>query len=455
MSAVLGARARSLPGFPAGWLVEAGLLLTVALMFVQRTPDLPVVREAMTLSEAVFIPTAALWLLMVAATRPPVRIYAGGLLGPFLIYVFAALLSLYFSPYDIRDVDGIRELVSRVYLMALLLTVASYGTSARTYQRTLLAWAGAAAVVVTLLVVHLSGLAGDYLADYENRFIGLFRNPNAAGGAAAGTVLCFLPLALMRGRADSLTLFRTFARFTLPGLLVAVYLSDSQASYLAVLTGLALWPLIRASRNLGPSLSLMVMVVAVPLILAVGQFESVQQLMHQVLSTIGYEASATKFGARVDMIESNLRAIQMHPLTGVGLSKTILAHDPLSAIAAHGNHFTILGIALETGVVGLAAVGLIFVTFLGVMRQNASLPLGEYPAWRALHEGLTMAFVGFVVFGLTHDVQTNRLMWLIAALMVCFKPAFESEATQVLPQPPKRTRLAWVLAHGRTRSLHP
>jgi hypothetical protein len=452
MSQAVAARIGRLPGFPAAWLAELGLLLAVALVFVQRTPDLPLVRQALTLSEVVFLGSAGLWLLWVVAARPPLRIYSAGLLAPFLLYLFAALLSLYFSPYDARDVDGVRELLARTYLMAFLLALASYGTSVRSYQRVLLAWGGAAAVVVTLLAVQLTGLAGDRLVDFQGRFIGLFRNPNAAGGALAGTVLCFVPLAFTRGRADSLTLFRTFARFTLPGLLVAVYLTDSQASYLAVLAGLAVWPLIRSARNWGPSLPLLVMVLAVPLIVGVAQVESVSRLVEQVLGTIGYEAGGTKFQARVDMIESRLRAILMHPITGVGLAKAMLSHDPLSAIAAHGTHFTILGIALETGLLGLAAVGLIFVTFLGILRKNASLPLGSYPAWRALNEGLNMAFVGFLIFGLTHDVQTNRLMWLVATLTICFRPAFESEAVESPPHTLRPSRLAWVLAQGRSRS---
>jgi hypothetical protein len=307
-------------------------------------------------------------------------------------------------------------------------------------------------VIVTLLAVHLAGLGGTALVDFQGRFIGLFRNPNAAGGALAGTVLCFLPVAFTRGRADSLTLFRTFARLTLPGLLVAVYLSDSQGSYLAVLLGLAVWPLIRVSRNWGPSIALLVMVVAVPLIVGVTQIESLGHVIEQVLELIGYETSGTKFGARVDMIESRLRAILMNPITGVGLSKAILSHDPLSAIAAHGTHFTILGIALETGLLGLAAVGLVFVTYLGIIRKNASLPLGAYPIWRSLNEGLTMAFIGFMVFGLTHDVQTNRVMWLMATMGVSFRPAFESEAVDAPPQTQRPSRLAWVLSHGRARS---
>jgi hypothetical protein len=451
MSQALAARARGVPGFPAAWLAEMGLLLAVSLMFVQRTPDLPVVRQAMTLSEVAFLASAGLWLLWVAAVRPPMRLYSAGLLVPFLLYLVAALLSLYLSPYDARDVDGLRELLARAYLMAFLLAVASYGTSVRSYQRVLLAWGGAAAVVVTLLAVHLSGLDGGGLGDFQGRFIGLFRNPNAAGGALAGTVLCFVPLAFTSGRADSLTLFRTFARFTLPGLLLAVYLTDSQGAYLAVLVGLAIWPLIRSARNWGPSVALLVMVVAVPLIVAVAQVEAVSRAVEQVLGAIGYEAGGTKFTARVDMIESRLRAIMLHPITGVGLAKAMLSHDPLSAIAAHGSHFTVLGIALETGLLGLAAVGLIFVAFLGVLRRNAALPLGSYPAWRALNEGLVMAFVGFLIFGLTHDVQTNRVMWLVATLALCFRPAFESEATEAPPQPSRRSRLAWVVAHGRAR----
>jgi hypothetical protein len=446
------ARVRTVPGIPVGFFAEALLLLAVGLVFAQRTPDLPVLRQAMTLSEVAFLGSAGMWLMMLVVLRPRVNVYSAGLVVPFLLYILAALLSLYFSPYDMRDIDGLRELLARVYLMVFLLALASYGVAASSYTRMLMAWGIAAAVVVTLLAIFLTGTTVINLQDYEGRFIALFRNPNAAGGALSGTVLCFLPVALSRGPGHSLTTFRTLTRVTLPGLLLAVYLSDSQGAYLALLVGLMAWPVVRMSRNWGPSLALLVMVVAVPLIVAIAEVEAVARTVEEGLGLIGYEAGGRKFMARVDMIESRLRAIMMHPLTGVGLSKATLSHDPLSPIAAHGSHFTFLGITLETGLLGLAAVGTIFLTYLGILRANARLPLGGYPAWRGVNEGLTIAFIGFIIFGLTHDVQTNRTMWLVAALAVCFRPAFESESREVPPHPMRHTRLSWIISRSRLRA---
>jgi len=449
VSEALASESRRLPALPVGHFIEAGLLLAVGLIFVQRTPDLPVVRQAMTLSEVSFLLTAFVWLGMLSVARPKVQVYSAGLLGPFLLYVFAGLLSLLFSPYDTRDIDGIRELVARMYLMAFMLAVATYGTSLETYRRLLLAWCAAAGVVVGLLILHVLGLDVIGVADFEGRFVGLFRNPNASGGAIAASALVLLPIALYRGPAPSLALVRTFARWTAPGLLLATYLSDSQGAFLALVVGLVVWPLIRASRDLGPSLAILVMVTAVPLIVAVSQIEAVGQTLQQILVAIGYEGSGAKFDARVDMIGSRLRGILEHPVTGVGLSKARLSHTGFTN--PHGSHFTILGITLETGVLGLAAVGTIFVAYLGIMRRNARLPLHAYPEWRALNEGLTMAFIGFLIFGLTHDVQTNRTMWLVATLTLCFQPAFSDAAAVTPAMPYSPSRLAWVLSHGGRR----
>jgi len=449
MSEALASEPRRLPALPLAHFVEAGLLLAVGLIFVQRTPDLPLVRQAMTLSEVSFLLTAFVWLVMLAVARPKVQIYSAGLLGPFLLYVLAGLLSLLFSPYDTKDIDGIRELVARMYLMTFLLAVATYGTSLATYRRLLVAWSAAAGVVVTLLAFHLVGLDAIGVTDFEDRFVGLFRNPNASGGAIAATALCFLPIAFYRGPAPTLALFRTIARWTLPGLLLATYLSDSQGAFLAVVVGLVVWPLIRVSRDWGPALAILVMVTAVPLIVAVSQLDFVGETVEQVLTAIGYEGSGAKFAARVDMIDSRLRAIVANPVTGVGLSKARLSHSGFTN--PHGSHFTILGITLETGALGLAAVGAIFVAYLGIMRRNARLALHAYPEWRAVNEGLTMAFIGFLIFGLTHDVQTNRTMWLVATLTVCFQPAFSDAAAVTPPMPYSPSRIAWVLSHGGRR----
>jgi hypothetical protein len=444
VTGALASRTRNLPALPVGHLAEAGLLLAVVLIFVQRTPDLPVVREAVTLSEVAFGLAACAWLGMVAVLRPPIRVYSAGLILPFLFYIFAGLLSLFFSPYDTHDINGLRELLARVYLMVFLLVLASYGVSQVSYHRILRAWGVATVLVVGLLALDLIGIRPIDVRDFEDRFIGLFRNPNAAGGALSATLLCFLPVACSRGPAAGLEQFRTLTRFTLPGLLIGVYLTDSQGAYLAVLAGLAIWPIIRVARHWGPAFPILVMVLAVPMIVAVSQVDAVGQFVEQVLGAIGYEAGGRKFSARLDMIGSRFRAIMQHPWTGVGLSKAPLSHDPLSFVAPHGSHFTILGITLETGVLGLAAVGIIFMTYLGILRSNARLPLDSYPTWRGLNEGLTMAFVGFIIFGLTHDVQTSRAMWLVASLGVCFLPAFESAARQAQPLPYRPSRLVRV-----------
>jgi len=80
---------------------------------------------------------------------------------------------------------------------------------------------------------------------------------------------------------------------------------------------------------------------------------------------------------------------------------------------------------------GLLAVSLALIAFLRIMRENTALDLDRNLGWLQLNEGLTMAFIGTIIFGLAHDIQTNRTMWLILALIVSLKPASLSAAAHL------------------------
>jgi hypothetical protein len=267
-----------------------------------------------------------------------------------------------------------------------------------------------------------------------DKFIALFRNPNALAGYIAGTFLGFLPLALSRRPTTAFPQVQRLARYSLPGLLVALVFADSQGAYLGVAAGVLVWLYFRASKRLRPLLVISFLVV---LSIAAGSalgFQAPDALLNRGLTSIGFEQR--RIPDRLALLDSQVRMVSDHLITGVGVGQA----GPYAAALegsdhAAGTHFTPLGIFAEVGLLGMLAVLMILVALLAIIRENLKLnPVQDFGSarsafrtgWSQLNQGLIIAFIGMLVWGLTHDVQTNRTMWLIMALIVSLKPAFLS-----------------------------
>jgi O-antigen ligase len=405
---------------------ERGLLLAIFLFVVQKSPKLPVVGVFLTFSEVVFVLTILVWLARKASRQHRVELYEPGLLVPFSIYVLVAVVSLLTSFIQADIKTGVAELFARVYLMFFLMLVSSYTTAADRYRRILLAWVTSAILVVSLAGLFLLfrkigydpiGLAQDVVL-----FRGLFLFSTGLAGYVSGTFLGFLPLALSRQPTTVFRRIQALARWSLPGLLLALVLANSQGAYLATLVGVLAWPFIRLSKSLGPILVALVIVVSTIALASALEFQSPDSYISRTLSVIGYDTD--RLPLRMALMKTRFQMIADHPIIGVGLGQAGKYTDYLTGRnESVGSHFTPVGILVETGVLGLLAVSVIMIAFLRIMKENTTLNLDRDSGWLQLNEGLTVAFIGMYVFGLAHDIQTNRTMWLILALIVGLKPA--------------------------------
>ena len=400
---------------------EWGLLLSVFLIVVQRSPNLAVVGPHLSISEAMFALATLAWLAQNVKLRHSVKVYAPGLLGPFHFYTLVAAASLLFTFTQADIKTGIVELVSRIYLMLFLVIVASYATDPSRYQRVLLAWVASAVFIVGLAALHLLFQKVGYdpigLTQDGVFFRGLHNFSTGFAGCVVGTFLGFLPLALSRRPSMAFRRVQTLARWSLPGLLLALVLADSKGAYLAVAAGVLAWPVIRVSKPLGPILVIFVVLVSSIALFTPLAFQDPGSFLTRVLPV-------RDWSGRMGLLNSHLQVLSDHPIIGVGLGRLgeyvcyMTGDDQVV-----DSHYTQVGIGAETGVLGLLAVSLALIAFLRIMRENTALDLDRNLGWLQLNEGLTMAFIGMIIFGLAHDVQTNRTMWLILALIVSLKPA--------------------------------
>jgi hypothetical protein len=411
-----------------------GVLLSIFLFVVQKSPKLPVVGNILTISEPILILSLLVWLAQKARQQHRIKLYTRGMLGPLFIYVLVVALSL-LDAFIRADIElGVAEFFARLYLAFFFVVVASYTTTHSRYNDVLLAWVASAILVVGLAVLFLffriAGAGPVSLIAHGDKLTALYRNPNALAGYITGTFLGFLPLVLSRQSSTAFPRVQTLARYSLFGLLVALVLADSQGAYLAVTAGVFTWIYLRVSKRLRPLLMICILLVLSIVVAGALNSPDPDAFLNRALASIGFEQS--RIPARLALLNARFQTISEYPITGVGIGQAgkYVAFSS-GTDEASASHVTPLGIFAETGVLGILAVSIILITLLRIVRENVTLNPAQDTGWVQLNEGLIMAFIGMLVFGMTHDIQTNRTMWLIMTLIVSLKPALLSTAPAV------------------------
>jgi O-antigen ligase len=122
---------------------------------------------------------------------------------------------------------------------------------------------------------------------------------------------------------------------------------------------------------------------------------------------------------RIELLRGGWDIFKEHPLFGVGmhdLAELYRAHMPPGAVHVHGHlHNNFLQIAVQTGVIGLAAFAYLLVSFFILLAGNVKrdMPLPE----RAFAVGSLAALTGFVVNGLFEwnfgDAEVVTMLYLV------------------------------------------
>ena len=143
---------------------------------------------------------------------------------------------------------------------------------------------------------------------------------------------------------------------------------------------------------------------------------------------------------RLAMLDTGLRLVQAHPITGVGpggVKRLYPLWAPPEALRRSTSHLhdTPLQIAVERGVPGLAAWIAIWVAFFGVsVRTLARVPKGDEDA-RALVLGPMAAITAFLVAGLFEYNFGDTEVLLVAVALMALPFTVEVRASTEQPEP--------------------
>jgi len=122
---------------------------------------------------------------------------------------------------------------------------------------------------------------------------------------------------------------------------------------------------------------------------------------------------------RLELLRGGAVIFKEHPVIGVGtmdLAQVYRDHMPPGAVYVHGHmHNDFLQIAVQMGIVGLAAFVILLVSFFRLMARNLRLDLP--PGERAFVVGSIAALAGFIVNGLFEwnfgDAEVVTLLYAI------------------------------------------
>lgn len=412
-----------------GWTLP----LAVALIPLQYALYLPWFGYRLTPSEVLVLT----WLLVAAwdvlRGKRKVHIPDTSINVLLLAYVLALALSvagvrLYFSAAALSAI--LLEFVAQVYLVVFLLLLVSVmaGRDQKDGGISLVvgAWALGAffaglAALLALLHYPFGLFAFDSplpLVSETHKVTGLFRNSNAFASYAQASLLVFGGL-LLYGK-PSLKLRRFLVALALL-LLLGLALTQSQGAWGGLAAGLVLLALPRllgGTRRMRQlfAFAFAGLVVIGLLLLSGYPIRSLpgMDLASTLVEMAGYEIE--RFPQRLLVLNLHRNAWLSSPVFGVGIGglKMVTAWQTGGELA-RGAHTAMMGIAAETGLVGLAVVALLGIA---IVRRSLFNLRRETGRWLPLAIGLAAAFIAQQVYGLGHDVRGEKHLWLILALIL-------------------------------------
>ena len=342
---------------------------------------------------------------------------------PVLLFIAACLVAALCSAERIASLKGLKNLllVSVLYLFA-------FGVSTRRTARRLFA-----TLLVSGAARSACGIAGFLLgrgAGALGRISGTFSTAMTFGGVLLMTSSLFIA-SLVGARLGARARVAVFASACAS--LAALFLSSTRSSWLGAVAALAVVLAVLRRRWLIPfaaGLALFVLLLPAP--------------YRDRVRSIWNPAYRTNV-QRIELLRGGWRIFTEHPIVGVGthdLAELYRAHMPPGAVHVHGHmHNMFLQVAVQTGVVGLAAFLYLFASFFIVVAGNLKLDLP--PPERAFAAGALGALVGFAVNGLFEwnfgDAEVVTMLYIIVGANVALAMS-ETGGPSVSPRGNKQLR---------------
>jgi len=319
--------------------------------------------------------------------------------APLALFIAACLVAALFSSKRIESLVSLKNLL----LMSAIPTVAFLAASARLRSRLFAAllFSGAGSAVYGI-AIYLMGKGEGALG----RSPGSFSNAMTFGGILLILCSLFLAIALSPGLSGKLRIavgFGAFAAFA------ALFFSFTRSSWVGTLVSVVVILAAVRRKLLVPFAAAVVIVV---ILLPAPYRERVESIWNPRFRTNVQ---------RLELVRGGLSIFREHPVVGVGtmdLGEMYRKHMPPGAVHVHGHmHNDFLQLAVQTGVVGLAAFCALLASFFLLIARNLKLDLG--PSDRAWVVSALGALAGFIVNGLFEwnfgDAEVVTLLYIVIA----------------------------------------
>jgi len=256
------------------------------------------------------------------------------------------------------------------------------------------------------------------LVSETHKVTGLFRNSNAFASYALVSLLVFGAL-LLYGKPTGKLKRLLIVLVVL--LALSLVLTQSQGAWGGLGVGLVLLSLPRMFGSTKWMRRVLVLsfagLVAIGLLLLSGFSITSLPGMEFAISLVGLS------GYEIERLPQRLQVLALHheawlasPVFGVGIGGLKAYTGWLTGgDLARGAHNAMIGVAAETGLVGLVVIALIGFAMIKRSLDNLKRELGR---WLPLAIGLSAAFIAQQVYGISHDVRGEKHLWLVMALIV-------------------------------------
>jgi O-antigen ligase len=360
----------------------------------------------LTLSDCAFLLCLVVTLLIILGGGSPGHLRLPRLFGyGVLLFVAGAGLS---SIVSLAPGQSIFQLLVFIYVTVAWFWLGSFllQTRRQLYVAAL-CWIGSCAVVGISAVLQLYVGALPGTAVLSGRFTGFTQHPNDIGTLSAVALIPALAL------ASSPLLARKTRLMCWPligAISVGLILSGSVTAYVAVAAGLVAFVFV--FHGIPKAQFLIATMLGASLVLFFATHPNVLSLFDRVSQVTALGGGSGYF--RLLALQASWNEVQQNPIVGVGLDLPSQA-----AIIGGGPHAVAFEAWVGAGLLGILGVVLIHVSILREATALVFRGRGEYGDH--FNSALLVAFLVFVVCGLSGPYLYVRFGWIAAALVLALR----------------------------------
>ena len=368
--------------------------------------------ERITWAEVTFV----VLLVVVAAhlAKSKARLHDLSVSKPFLVIVACWLIAVLLSGFGAADKTAyLFEAGGMVYLGALGVALSALLASDEISLARAIRWLFLSLAIVSL--IGCIGLGKGLFTSGVDRFFfsrtGKLIASFERSGQLAGFLVLFIPLAwelCIASKRVKRVLFGALLLAMLAGL-IATASRSGLAALLVVGAIYLIWYLAKRKFKLVLG-SAIAGVALIGLLFLLSPYVEVASRVTTVLETFFVQGQFTD-PFRLKNWGQAIQVFRTAPITGCGLGSFALTYG-------HEVHNTYLATLAEMGLIGAAALALLFGYLATISYQNIRLATRILPTWIPYARGLLMGLIAEYVFATQHVMVRSRHLWLVFGMII-------------------------------------